>query len=122
MDEALANRLGEHLNAPIGHAYGKKRENYLICPESISDPKLTIVNLARQSRKREIRADMVPRSASERLIGPAYTSRLIECIENKKNGWRPDVAARYSDSLKRCIQCINRLIKQSQSTVQYGQT
>lgn len=79
------------------------------CPESIPDPKLTIVNLARQSRKREIQADMVPRPASGRLVGPAYTSRLIEFIEDQKNGWRPDVASQYSDSLNRCILCINRL-------------
>lgn len=78
-------------------------------PESLDDPKETMVNLARQSRSRELRVDMVPRPGSGRSIGPAYSSRLIEFAADE---WRPEVAAEPSDSLRRAIQCLERL-KQS---------
>jgi hypothetical protein len=68
-------------------------------PETIDDPKQAMVGLARRSRKRKLREDIVPESGSGRAIGPRYSGRLIEFV----NGyWRPDVAARLSDSLRRC--------------------
>lgn len=79
-------------------------------PESLLNPKQTLVNLAKKSRNKQIREDMVPREKSGRDIGPAYTSRLIDYISNHKDGWRPDVAAQYSDSLRRCINAINTWI------------
>jgi len=79
-------------------------------PEKIDDPKLCMVNLARRSRRRGVREDMVPRDGSGRDIGPAYTSRLMEFAQNKKVGWRPQVAARNSDSLKRALHCLRRLV------------
>jgi hypothetical protein len=36
-----------------------------------------VVELARYSRRRDIREDMVPRPGSGRSVGAAYTSRLI---------------------------------------------
>jgi len=79
--------------------------------EAIVDPKQTLVNMARKSRIRAIRQDMVPRAESGRQVGPAYPSRLIEFIENRQAGWRPDVAAESSSSLNRCLQCLRRLAK-----------
>jgi hypothetical protein len=78
-------------------------------PESIEDPKQTMVNMARRSRLRAIQKDMVPRPESGRQVGPAYPSRLIEFVENREKGWRPDVAAGSSSSLHRCLQCLSRL-------------
>lgn len=75
-------------------------------PELVDDPKLEIVNLARLSSSKPIRADMVPRVESERNIGPAYSSRLIEFTSCH---WRPEVASRLSDSLKRCIARLENL-------------
>jgi hypothetical protein len=72
-------------------------------PEELNDPKSTIVDLARRSRRRDIREDMVPRPGSGRTVGPAYTSRLIEFVAQGPAGWRPDVAAKLSDSLERCL-------------------
>jgi hypothetical protein len=68
-------------------------------PEALDDPKLALVNLARHSRRRDIRDDMVPRPSSGREVGPAYTSRVIEFVESQ---WRPEVAAHLADSLRRC--------------------
>ena len=77
-------------------------------PESLSDPKRALVDLARGSRVRAIREDMVPREGSGRSVGPAYTSRVIEYVQSE---WRPDVAAERAGSLKRAITCLNRLIQ-----------
>ena len=76
-------------------------------PEQISHPKTEMVNIARRSRRREIRQDMIPREQSGRAVGPAYASRLIEYIQK---AWRPDVAINRSDSLKRAIACLHHLI------------
>jgi len=77
-------------------------------PERLGDPKSTMVNLARASRRRDIREDMVPRPGSGRQVGPAYSSRLIEFASGD---WRPDVAAGRADSLKRAMRCLKRLIR-----------
>jgi len=82
-------------------------------PESLDDPKQALVNLARCSRRRDIREDMVPREDSGRKVGSAYDSRLIEFVIDAANGWRPDVAAQSSDSLRRCMECIRRLMASS---------
>ncbi len=79
-------------------------------PESIDDPKQLMVNLARHSRRRHIREDMVPREGSGRLVGPAYTSRLIEFVTDSASGWRPQVAATNSESLRRCLTCLRSLV------------
>ncbi len=76
-------------------------------PERLDDPKRTMVDLARRSRRRAIREDLVPRPGSGRPVGAAYASRLIEFTES---GWRPNVAAGRSDSLRRAIACVERLI------------
>ena len=72
-------------------------------PEELPDPKATVVNLARRSRRREIRDDIVPRTGSGRKIGPAYVSRLIEYVRDTRSGWRPNVAASTAASLARCL-------------------
>lgn len=77
-------------------------------PERLGDPKATMINLARVSRRRDIREDMVPRPESGRQVGPAYSSRLIEFASGD---WRPDVAADRADSLKRAMRCLKRLIR-----------
>ncbi|MCL5045778.1 MAG: DUF4276 family protein [Actinobacteria bacterium] len=80
-------------------------------PDSVGDPKRVMVDLARRSRKRAIREDMVPRPGSGRAQGRAYTSRLIEFVGTPGSGWRPDVGARRSDSLRRCIDAVRELVR-----------
>jgi hypothetical protein len=77
-------------------------------PETLDDPKRTLVNLARASRLRDLREDMVPREGSGRSVGPAYPSRVIEYV---RSGWRPDVAAGRAASLRRAIACLQRLVR-----------
>jgi len=79
-------------------------------PEALADAKVEMVTLARGARKRAVRQDMVPRQGSGRSVGPAYASRLIEYTERH---WRPEVAAQRSDSLRRAIACLRRLVEQA---------
>lgn len=79
-------------------------------PDGEQDPKHELVELARRSRRRDIHQDMVPRPGSGRKTGPAYASRLIEFASNEKAGWRPEVAAGSSESLRRCLTRLRELV------------
>lgn len=80
-------------------------------PDAVPNPRDAMVALAAQSRRHDIREDMLPRPGSGRPIGPAYTSRMIEFIENY---WRPDVAAFSSDSLRRCLTRLGEIARGGQ--------
>ncbi len=95
-------------DAPTFSNYLSIRLGYLPSePENLERPKDSVVNFARRSRRQAIRRDMVPREGSGRRVGPAYASRLIEYIEQH---WRPRAAARRSDSLRRAMDCIEKLV------------
>jgi len=76
-------------------------------PERLPNAKAEMVDIARRSRMRAIREDMVPRPGSGRVVGPAYASRLIEYTQRY---WRPEIAAQRADSLRRTIDCLRRLV------------
>lgn len=88
----------------IGLAAGK----IPVEPETLDNPKRTVVNLARSARSRAVRMDMVPREGSGREVGPAYSSRMVECVDTR---WRPDVAAKRSASLRGAVDCLRRLVE-----------
>ena len=74
-------------------------------PDALANPKREMVNLARHSRRRAIREDMVPELGVSSQVGPAYTSRLVEFASTF---WRPQVAAIQSESLARSIAALER--------------
>jgi len=76
--------------------------------EALENAKQHLVELARGSRKREIREDIVPRAEGGRAVGPAYTSRLIEFVEGP---WQPEIAAVSSDSLRRCVTRLREIMQ-----------
>jgi len=78
---------------------GLKPEDVPADPETLDDPKGTVVALARRSKRRAVRTDIVPRPGSGRKIGPGYTSRMMEFIETV---WSPSAASEGADSLRRC--------------------
>jgi hypothetical protein len=94
-----AERLARYLSVP--------RHRVPADPETLENPKVAMVNLARGSRRRDLKNDMVPRPGSGRGVGPAYTSRLIE---DATGHWRPGIAAGGSDSLRRALGCLQRLV------------
>lgn len=77
-----------------------------LSPDGLADPKGSVVEIARRSRFRKIREGLVPRAESGRREGPEYTSRLIDFASSGGPRWRPEVAARSSDSLRRCIEAL----------------
>lgn len=84
-------------------------------PDDLNDPKRSLVDLARYSRRKDIRQDLVPRPESGRSVGPAYSSRLLEFIRDSGSGWRPDAGAERSQSLRRCLRHLERLAGESSS-------
>jgi len=100
-------RFSRWLEVPIGCVPHRS--------EDISDPKRALVNFARKSPAADVREDMVPRHGSGRQVGPLYSSRLIEFVQDEKRGWRPRVAARFSDSLDRCIRHLAKLVTTAES-------
>jgi hypothetical protein len=77
-------------------------------PEMLENAKAEMIQLAAKSLRRDIRQDMAPREGSGRMVGPAYTSRLIEFTENH---WRPERASQRAGSLRRSIACLERLVQ-----------
>lgn len=77
-------------------------------PEQIAAPKRALIEIARSSSNSDIRADIVPRPGSGRVVGPAYASRMIEFVASP-DGWRPEAAAEVCDSLRRARQALQRL-------------
>lgn len=80
-------------------------------PDALSDPKVTLISLARRSRSRALREDMTPRPESGRTVGPAYVSRLIEFATDMTDGWRAKTAAQASPSLRGCTNRLGLLAK-----------
>jgi hypothetical protein len=74
-------------------------------PEGLDDPKQSLVNVARHSRDRAIREDMVPEEGTRIHVGPGYSGRVIEFASGH---WNPRVAAQHSESLKRCMDALKR--------------
>lgn len=95
---ADAGALSRHLSVPIGQIPSN--------PDDLPDPKRALVQIAQRSSKREIRRDMAPRAGSGAMVGPGYTTFVVEFARTR---WRPEVAAIQSPSLARCIAALKTL-------------
>lgn len=73
-------------------------------PDHLRDPKRKIFELISQYCKKQ-RCRMLPSSGSH--IGEDYNSSLCQFIQSQ---WRPEEAASYSDSLKRMIFSLRKLV------------
>jgi hypothetical protein len=69
-------------------------------PDDEINPKRLLIELAKHSRKREIREDIVPKPKSTAKIGPNYTSRLSRFV---REHWEMESAQKQSKSLQRAI-------------------
>lgn len=74
-------------------------------PEEELNPKQVMVNLARRSRYRVIKEDMVPPLNSSGLVGKNYRGQLEKFVVEK---WRTDRAQTHSPSLQRAIQSLEQ--------------
>lgn len=75
-------------------------------PDEVHDPKGLVVDLARGSRRREIRDALVPAPRSGRRTGPGYTGHLFEFVQGL---WDPQRAAAFSPSLHGCQRRLQEL-------------
>jgi len=92
----------ENMARFLGVSSSRIRQNIDLDP----NPKETLINIARNSHKRNILEDLVPRQASGAKVGPLYVPRLTKFVEEL---WRPDVAANESESLRRRISALSTL-------------
>jgi hypothetical protein len=74
--------------------------------ETIPDPKVEIVELARGSRSPEIVADLVPRAGSTAEVGRYFERSLMGFV---RDVWDIDKAAHNSPSLLRALRAIDQL-------------
>ncbi len=77
-----------------------------LSPDTLVNAKQSLVNLARASRSRDIRAALVPAEGSTASVGRQYTSMISEFAQEH---WRPGIAAKRSESLARCINALRTL-------------
>lgn len=81
------------------------RERIPLYPENEDKPKRILINIARHSRSKTIRTDIVPTEESTAIQGPGYTTCLIEFALKY---WDPDRAACNAPSLRRSINSLLR--------------
>ncbi|MBN2313839.1 MAG: hypothetical protein JXM79_07905 [Sedimentisphaerales bacterium] len=72
--------------------------------DEIPDAKRFLIDLAKRSRKRELREDIVPKDGSTARIGADYNGRLIRFIESR---WDPNIARKLSPSLRRIMESLD---------------
>lgn len=61
---------------------GVKRSQIPAAPDSVTSPKMTLVQLASQSKNRSIKARLVARPEDGSIVGPEYGAALYEFIDN----------------------------------------
>ena len=69
-------------------------------------PKDIVVSLARRSKVREIKADVVPKQGSKGRVGKGYTAVMTRFIEDF---WNPDAASVENRSLEKALLAIRRI-------------
>ena len=69
-------------------------------PETLENPKQTLVNLARHSRSRRLASELAPSPGSRAQVGPLYNARLCEFVAHR---WSPQHASKGAPSLAKTI-------------------
>lgn len=73
--------------------------------DTIANAKEFVVQLARRSSRREVRADLLPLPGSTATVGPNYNPLLTNFVATE---WDTMTAADHSDSLRRAILRLSR--------------
>jgi len=93
----LADRLG------FAEFTGVAIANIPTNPDLEIDPKQTLINISKRSKKRSIKNEIVPINSNAK-IGPNYNERLMEYVSNY---WDIGRAMEQSESLRRTWICLN---------------
>lgn len=85
---------------------GVRKDRMPQSPDTTSDPKALLVDLARRSRKRDIRDDIVPAAETTTQVGRNYVGQLIRFATTS---WQIDNTARTrSPSLLKAIEAVQQ--------------
>jgi hypothetical protein len=76
-------------------------------PETLDDPKESLVECARNSPHTGLRNDLVPRDPTVNDEGKGYTNRMERFIREQ---WNLKEATKNASSLRRCVQAVNHLV------------
>jgi hypothetical protein len=77
-----------------------------VYPEKETDPKITLFNVIRKTRKRRLIDEMVPQPGAH--IGPLYNERMCEFV---RNHWQVEIAKENAPSLARTHRRISTFLK-----------
>jgi hypothetical protein len=77
-------------------------------PDTVADSKLTVISLAKRSKKRSIREALVPVD-DYASIGPGYNLIFQDYIQNH---WDIVAARQYSPSLDKALRALGRIAEQ----------
>jgi hypothetical protein len=72
-----------------------------VSTDAVLHPKEVIVDLARRSRLKTIRQDLVPATGGTAVVGPAFNARLLEFVARR---WSFERAKTASPSLRRMVE------------------
>ncbi len=75
-------------------------------PDNEPDPKQSLVNLARLSKKSSIRDSIAPPSGHKGAVSPLYLATMSGFVVNN---WAVDAAMKHSPSLRRCVERLQQL-------------
>jgi hypothetical protein len=89
---AQRNEIARFLSVP--------EQRIPVYPENEEKPKATLINVARHSRNKTIREDIIPSAGSTASQGRGYTTRMIEFTMKY---WNPERAASNAPSLARSM-------------------
>jgi hypothetical protein len=78
-------------------------------PETVYDPKLELINLARRSISARIRSALVPEIGSTAQVGRLYNSEMRIFIETL---WDINAARNYAPSLDKCLRRLESLAEE----------
>ncbi len=93
--------LARFLGVSVELLRKNKRKAVQTAPEI--HPKTVISNLARNSRRREIREDLAPEEGSKGLVGKGYTMQIRKFILNH---WDPNQAREKNTSLHHALRAL----------------
>lgn len=97
----LADResIAEYLAVPVA--------KIPLLPEALDDPKRSLINLARTSRRKTVREALVPADGTSASEGPLYSSEIIKYIAEK---WDPERASEQAPSLAKSIYRLKEIV------------
>lgn len=78
-------------------------------PEAEDDPKRTLINLARKSRKRRLSQEIVPEVGSSAKIGPLYNTHFVNFVNTR---WDIEQACLCAPSLARSLSRISTFLSE----------